>query len=793
MKRSKHLSTLLALCLTLTLLPWPALAAESATATAMQLVKTEGAVSLANGSGRSLTSRDGMRLYNGYSVETKAKSYAWVNLDDTKLAKLDAVSKAEVRKSGKKLELLVSSGNIFFNITSPLKDDEILNIRTSTMIVGIRGTSGWIKVIDRWAAEIYVLEGTIRCDVTDPVTGQTKTAEIHGGEKAVATAYPQDKAGDKCDILMDRFEPDDISGFVLAELVQNPGLCGDIYEETGMDVPGFMGLLESVRRQLDAVREELDSVRAQLEGDDPSIDEAQAKLDGLRRQLEDIKEQLERAEPDDGARRRLAEAEEHLRQAQGALNSARTREAADHLDDAREKLEGAQQGQSDGALEKAGEEARERQGQEEQEVQGQLDGIGDGLDEQDHDVSNDPVWEQSPAPDTPNDDGGDSGGGTADQPADSEFRMHMTADEVRQYLNDHGPGTYTLLASAGGNNMLTVDSDLTIPSGTTLNLAAGIDIVIESGSSLTVDGTLSGTGTLTNNGTLTVNSSDTLSMQSIVSDGVLINAVSGRIVANDIFISADFTNFGAIQGGVTVNSGTFTMNGGTIDGGTGIAVTLALGTSLVMNGGEITSSHSLATISNDGNLVLNGGTIINSGTGHAILIASAGSVSAAVNTAVQANQKFLFNIFDAPGQRTPDGYAPRYEDGRYCLVEAEASGDCGTDALWDYRNGALTISGKGAAADVDSWSARRDQIETVIISKGITGVGGAAFENCGNLTSVTIPSSVTDIGYAAFEGCGRLTSVYYGGSEEEWNRITIQDGNTSLRDATKTNGTDTWQ
>lgn len=47
-----------------------------------------------------------------------------------------------MRKSGKKLEMLLQSGDIFFNISQPLDDDETLNIRTSTMAVGLRGTSG---------------------------------------------------------------------------------------------------------------------------------------------------------------------------------------------------------------------------------------------------------------------------------------------------------------------------------------------------------------------------------------------------------------------------------------------------------------------------------------------------------------------------------------------------------------------------------------------------------------------------------------------------------------------------
>jgi len=53
----------------------------------------------------------------------------------------------------------------------------------------------------------------------------------------------------------------------------------------------------------------------------------------------------------------------------------------------------------------------------------------------------------------------------------------------------------------------------------------------------------------------------------------------------------------------------------------------------------------------------------------------------------------------------------------------------------------------------------------------VTGIGDAAFYECGGLTSVVIPASVTRIGHATFAGCVALTSV------------TIPDGVTSIDDS----------
>ncbi|MDE6710631.1 MAG: leucine-rich repeat domain-containing protein, partial [Oscillospiraceae bacterium] len=46
-----------------------------------------------------------------------------------------------------------------------------------------------------------------------------------------------------------------------------------------------------------------------------------------------------------------------------------------------------------------------------------------------------------------------------------------------------------------------------------------------------------------------------------------------------------------------------------------------------------------------------------------------------------------------------------------------------------------------------------------VIESGVTSIGGNAFYNCSNLSSVTIPDSVDTIGDHAFYGCSSLTSI----------------------------------
>lgn len=222
-------------------LPAVVKAEDSATAASMRLMKTEGTVSLSDGNGKKVSLFERMLLRSGYQMETKEKSYAWINLDDTKLIKMDAVSEVEVQKDGKQLEVRLNAGALFFNVTEPLAEDESLNIRISTAIIGIRGTSGWVRILDPYTAEVGILEGTVYCQVTDPVSGQFKEGTVTGGETVRCEVYLPETPGDKCAIVRQKFEVEDIPGFVLVDASPDTVLCEKVLAEAGLDIRGWNG------------------------------------------------------------------------------------------------------------------------------------------------------------------------------------------------------------------------------------------------------------------------------------------------------------------------------------------------------------------------------------------------------------------------------------------------------------------------------------------------------------------------------------------------------------------------
>jgi len=73
-------------------------------------------------------------------------------------------------------------------------------------------------------------------------------------------------------------------------------------------------------------------------------------------------------------------------------------------------------------------------------------------------------------------------------------------------------------------------------------------------------------------------------------------------------------------------------------------------------------------------------------------------------------------------------------------------------------------NGKGI---ITGYTCKEDELPKALVipakieKEVITGIGGSAFRECTNLTSVQLPASLTTIGGGAFSGCKGLTSVQF--------------------------------
>lgn len=67
--------------------------------------------------------------------------------------------------------------------------------------------------------------------------------------------------------------------------------------------------------------------------------------------------------------------------------------------------------------------------------------------------------------------------------------------------------------------------------------------------------------------------------------------------------------------------------------------------------------------------------------------------------------------------------------------------------------------------------------------EAVTAIGNDLFYGCTALLTVTFPVSIKSVGDAAFLSCSKLRSIYYGGTQPQWNRITVGDDNNLLLSA----------
>ena len=205
-------------------------------ATTMRLLRVEGTVNIEDGRGGSKPVTNNIRFQSGDALSTGADGLASVGLDDTKIITLQNDSRAEFQKQGKRLELKLTKGAVFFNVTEKLKADETFEIKTSTMTAGIRGTSGMIyfDTADGGRESLVVTDGVVEVSATNPVTGETKTARVEGGNKIKVYLF-SDRTEDSVEFELDPVTEENLEGFALKNIADNDELMDRVAAYTGWD------------------------------------------------------------------------------------------------------------------------------------------------------------------------------------------------------------------------------------------------------------------------------------------------------------------------------------------------------------------------------------------------------------------------------------------------------------------------------------------------------------------------------------------------------------------------------
>jgi hypothetical protein len=168
---------LLALSLTIFIEVPASTGTDSSTMRSAQVISVTGEVKVKKSGGeKAYPAIKGMGLVHGDGIITKKKALTFLEMDNDKEIRIGSSTQiivseliTSVKTMGKKTSISLLSGKVLITISKKLENDSKFEIRTPTVIMGVRGTQFYTSYLDN-KLYLAVIEGTVNMTVIN--TGQ---------------------------------------------------------------------------------------------------------------------------------------------------------------------------------------------------------------------------------------------------------------------------------------------------------------------------------------------------------------------------------------------------------------------------------------------------------------------------------------------------------------------------------------------------------------------------------------------------------------------------------------------
>lgn len=188
---------------------------------------------------------DNVRFASGESMRTGEDGKASVGLDDSKIVTLDADTDVEFIQEADHMRLNLREGSLFLDVQEKLDENAALDIQTSNLTVGIRGTMVFLSSHagddeNPAATTLGVLEGTAQVTYTDS-EGAKRQLPIPAGKKIVAPQLQGNPTG--ASPVLSPMTSEDIAGFVAETVAADPVLIERVTNGSENGAPLLEGTL----------------------------------------------------------------------------------------------------------------------------------------------------------------------------------------------------------------------------------------------------------------------------------------------------------------------------------------------------------------------------------------------------------------------------------------------------------------------------------------------------------------------------------------------------------------------
>ncbi len=251
----------------------------------MRILQGQGSIVLSGKDGKQKTISDSGRVDDGDIISSGQDSWVQLELDSSKKITLESNSSLTLHKDGKKYTIDLTKGDLFFSVSKHLESGESLKVCTPSMMLDIKGTSGYSLIDENGEEWFYLFDGKVKVTVTNPYTGEVASKDIFEGHKVTVKFY-ENATEDRESVVfvVKDLTEKDIPEPVLREFYQDKILLRRVVIATGMS--------EEVLRRMAA-----NAMGEPLPEENPEDDLLEEEV--LEEQEEEMTEQEEAAEEED--------------------------------------------------------------------------------------------------------------------------------------------------------------------------------------------------------------------------------------------------------------------------------------------------------------------------------------------------------------------------------------------------------------------------------------------------------------------------------------------------------------